>query len=88
MHIFLNNFHQCLKYISQISSHQAELRIDGNFTDQEYLSIASLQADYFSLDRSSGSSKNIEKSNLVQKKCTFCAGANHSAELFFKDKKI
>ena len=39
MHIFLDNFHQGRKYTAQIASHQAELRREGNFTDQSYFSI-------------------------------------------------
>ena len=46
MHIFLDNFHQGGKYTAQISSQQAELRREGTFTDQKYLSITSLQTDY------------------------------------------
>ena len=33
MHAFLDNFHQGGKYSAQISSHQAELRGEENFTD-------------------------------------------------------
>ena len=36
MNIFLDNFHQGGKYSAQIASHQAELRREENFTDQEY----------------------------------------------------
>ena len=36
MHTFLDNFHQGGKYSAQIASHQAELRREENFTDQEY----------------------------------------------------
>ena len=46
MHTFMDNFHQRGKYSSEIASHQAELRIKENFTDQKYLSISSLQTDY------------------------------------------
>ena len=42
MHIFLDIFHQGGKYPAQISSHQAELRREGKFTDQNSLSISSL----------------------------------------------
>ena len=35
MHIFLDNFHQGGKYITQIESHQSELRRGGKFTDQK-----------------------------------------------------
>ena len=34
MHTFLDNFHQCGKYSAQIASHQAELRREEKFTDQ------------------------------------------------------
>ena len=34
MHIFLDNFHQGVKYTAQISSHQAELRREKYFTDK------------------------------------------------------
>ena len=77
MHIFLDNFHQGGKYSSQISSHQEELRREGKFTDQKYLSISFLQTDYLNLDSSSGCGKNSERANHVQTKCTFCGGANH-----------
>ena len=43
MHILLDNFHQGVKYNSQIESHQEKLRIEGKFTDQKYPSILSLQ---------------------------------------------
>ena len=84
MHIFLDNFHQGGKYSVRIASHQAELRREENFTDQKSLSISSLQTVYLNLDSSSGCAKNSEKANLVEIKCTFCGGANHSAEIFFK----
>ena len=82
MHIFLDNFHQGRKYTAQIASQKAELTRGEQFTGQKYLSITSLQTDYFSIDRSSGSVKNSEITNLVQTKCTFFGGANHSADLF------
>ena len=84
MHIFLDNFHQGVKYTAQISNHQAELRIEENFTDHKSLSIKSLQTDYLNLDSRSGSGRNKERENLVKKKCTFCGGANNSAEKCFK----
>ena len=84
MHIFLDNFHQGGKYSAQIASHQAELRKEETFTDQKYLSILSLQTDYINLDSRSGCGKNSERSNIVQKKCTFCGSDNHSAEKCFK----
>ena len=34
MHTFLDNFYQCGKYSAQIASHQAELRREEEFTDQ------------------------------------------------------
>ena len=36
MHTFLDNFHQAGKYFAQIASHQAELRREGKFTDQNH----------------------------------------------------
>ena len=50
MHTFLNNFHQGGNYSAQIASHKAELRREGKFTDQKYLSISYLQIDYQNLD--------------------------------------
>ena len=41
-HTFLDNFHQGGKHPAQIASHQAELRREGKFYDQKYLSISSL----------------------------------------------
>ena len=84
MHTFLDNFRQGGKYSAQIDSHQAELRREGNFTDQKSLSISPLKTGYLNLDRISGCGRNSEVENLVQKKCTFCGGANHSAEKCFK----
>ena len=52
MHTFLDNFHQCGRYSAQIASHQAELRREDKFTDQNALSISSLQTDYLNLDNS------------------------------------
>ena len=49
MHIFLDNFHQGGKYCFRIASHQAELRREGNFTDQKFLSIVSLHTDFLIL---------------------------------------
>ena len=80
MHIFLDKFHQGGKYSAQLTSHQAELRREETFTDQEYLSISSSQNDYLNLDKISGWDKNSEKENIVHTKCTFCGGANHFAE--------
>ena len=84
MHIFLDNFPQGRKCSAQIAIHQAELRREGKFTDQKYLSISSLYTDYTNIDSSSGCGRNIEKANLVQTKCTFCGGANQYAEKCFK----
>ena len=80
MHTFLDHFHKSDKYSAQISSHHAELGREGNFTNQKYLYIAYLQTDYLNLDRASGCGKNCERENPVHTKCTFCGGANHSAE--------
>ena len=80
MHIFLDTFHQVGKYSAQIDSHQEYLRREETFTDQKYLSISYLQTDYLNSDSSSGSGWNIERENPVKTKCTFCGGANHSAE--------
>ena len=78
MHAFLNNFHQGGKYSSQITSHQEELRREEKITDEKCLSISSLQTDYLNLDNSSGCGRNIDRENIIQAKCTFCGGANHS----------
>ena len=50
MNIILDNFHQGGIYTSQIASHQAELRIEEQITDQEYLSVSSLHNDYLNLE--------------------------------------
>ena len=84
MHIFLDNFHQGQKYSAHIASHQAELRIEGKFTDQKYLSISSLQTDYLNIYSSSGCGKNSERENLVHKRGNFCGGSNDSAEKCLK----
>ena len=68
MHIFLDKFHQGGKYTAQIASHQAELRREDKITDKKSLSITSLQTNYLNLDIGSGSGKNSERENLVQKK--------------------
>ena len=57
----MDNFHQGGKYSAQIANHQAELRIQGRFTDQNYLSISYLQTDYLNLDISSGCGRNSER---------------------------
>ena len=53
----MDNFHQVRKYSTQIASHQAELRREEIFTDQKYLSISSIQADYLNLSSRSGCGK-------------------------------
>ena len=80
IYIFLNNFHQCGKYNTQIASHQKELIREEHFPDQKYSYISSLQNNKLNIDSSSGSGRTNERSNLVQTKCTFCGGSNHSAE--------
>ena len=85
MHILLDNFHQCGKYSASIASHQAGLIREGIFTVKTPLSISSLCTYYLNLDISSGYGRNNERANLVQKKCTFCGGNNHSAEKFFTE---
>ena len=55
------------------------------FTDQKYLSIASLQTDYLNIDSNSGSIRNNERENIAQTKLPFCRGANHSSEKRFKN---
>ena len=87
MYIFLDNLHQGGKYSSQIASQMAELKIEGKFTDQKYLSISSLQTDYLNLDSRSECGRNSGRENLVHTKCAFCGGANHSAENVSKDQK-
>ena len=84
MKIFLDNFHQGEKYSAQIASHQAELIIEKKFTAQNIflfhpyrLTIYILTADHVVI-------KNSERENIVHTKCTFCRGANHSAEKCFK----
>ena len=77
---FLDDFHRGGKYSAQTASHQAELRREGNFTDQKSLSISSLETDYINLDRRSSCGKNSESENIIHTWCNFCGGANHSAE--------
>ena len=84
MHIFLDNVHQVGKYSDQIARHQAEFKREFKFTNQKYISISSLQTDYLSLESSWGYGYNFERENIVQKNCTFCGSANHSAEICFK----
>ena len=87
MHTFMDNFHQGEKYSAQISSHQAALRRQEKITDQTSLSISSLQTDYLNIDISLGCGENSERAKLVQKKCTYCGCANHSAEKHYKNQK-
>ena len=84
MQSVLDNFHRGGKYTAQIEIHQEKLKREGNFTDKKYLSITYIQTDYLNLDSSSGSDKNNEEENIVQKKWSFCGSANHSAEKCFK----
>ena len=84
MHILMDNFYQGVKYSSKIASNQVELRREEIFTDQKSSCISSLQTDYLNLDRKSGSSKDSERENIVQIRCNFVGGVNHSAETFFK----
>ena len=71
-------------FLSQIASHQAELRIEGTFIDKRSLSISSLQTEYLNFDSRSGCGKNSERANIFHKRCTFRGGAKHSAEKCFK----
>ena len=86
MHIFLNKFHQGGKYSAQISSHQAKLRREGKFTEQNILSVTSLQNEYLNLDISSGSGRNNEGANLIHKNVPFVEVLT-ILQIFFKDKK-
>ena len=67
----MDNFHQGGKHFAQIASHHSELRIEGKFTDQKYLSISPLQTDYLNLDSRSGCGKNSEISILSRKSALF-----------------
>ena len=87
MHIFLNKFHQGVKYIAHISSNQAGLRRKTKFTDQKYLSISYLQTDYLNIDSSSGSSENDKRANLVQKNALFVEVLTIMQMCFKKDNK-
>ena len=84
MHMFTDNICQGGNYSSQIAIHQAELRREGKFTDQKSLYTSSLKTDYLNIDSSPGCGKKSERENLVQTKSTFCGGANHSTEKYFK----
>ena len=83
----MGKFCQDVKFSTQIASHQVELGKEENITDENILSNSYLQTDYLNLDRSSSCGKNSERANLVQKKCTFCRGVNHSAEKFKRIRK-
>ena len=50
MKIFLVDFQQGGKYSAQIAIHQVELRREGKFNDQKYLSISYLQTHYLNHD--------------------------------------
>ena len=80
----MHTFHQGGKYSARIASHQAELRREEKFTYQKAFNISSLQTDYLNIDIRSGFGRNSERAHDVQKKCTFCGGANHYAEKCFK----
>ena len=85
MHTFLDNFQQSGKYSAQLASHQAELRREGKYPDQKFLSVSSLQTKYLNLDSSlSGSSKHNEKANSAKAKFKYCGLSNHSVEKCFK----
>ena len=85
MHTFLDNFHQSGKYSTQLASHQAKLRREEKFPDQECLIISSLNTDHLNIDSiSSGFSRHNERAHYFQTKCTFCGLNNHSVEKCFK----
>ena len=84
MHVFLDKFHQGEKYTAQIASHQVELIKEEIFNDQKHWFIISLQTGKLNLDRGSGSGRNNERENLLQKKYNFCGGTNHSEENYFQ----
>ena len=88
MHIFLDNFHQGGKYIAQISSHQEELRREEKLTNQNFLSITSIQTDYLNLSSSSCSGRNNERANLAQKNARFVEVLTILQRFCFKDKKV
>ena len=46
MRIFLDNFHQCVKYTSQIIRHQSESRREENFTDQNLFFFSYLYTEW------------------------------------------
>ena len=84
MRIFLDNFHQCVKYTSQIIRHQSESRREENFTDQNLYFFSYLYTEYLNLDSSSGSSRNNERANLAQEIFNFSGVTNHLTENCFK----
>ena len=67
----MDNFHQGGKYTAHIGGHQAELIRENVFYWPKILSITSLQTDNLNLDRSSGSGRNNERANHVQKNALF-----------------
>ena len=72
MHTFLDNFHQSEKYSAQLASHQAELRREKKYPDQNILNISSLQTDYLNIDNSnSESSRHNERAHSVRKSAHF-----------------
>ena len=84
MHMFLDNFHQDVKYTTHIASHQTYLRREEKFTDQKYLSISYLQTHYLNLDNISESGRNNEIENIVEETFTFCRGTIHPIEKCLK----
>ena len=84
MHTFLDKFHQGGEYLSQIASHQAELRREEKLTDQKSLNISSLKTDYLNIDSRSGFGRDSERARAVQTECTLCGGVNRSSEQSFK----
>ena len=87
MHTFLDKFCQGEQYSTQIANHQAELRREGEITDQKSLSVSSLQTDYFNIGSSSVCGGKREREIFVQKKWTFGVGANNSSDFFQKEHK-
>ena len=72
MQTFLNFFHQGEIYSLQIDIHQVELRREGKFTDQKYLSVSSLHTDYLNLDSSLGFRiKIMEEKKLFRQSALF-----------------
>ena len=71
MHIFLDKFRQGVKFTAHISIHQAELRREENFTDQNILSISYLHTDYLNIDISSGAGRKMREKILFQTNICF-----------------